>query len=406
MNFEHLNEIELKQYGESNLSPREFLHVQTHLETCEECQRRLDEMFPKIAEREEALLIEDLQADVKDDFHLNYDEHLKPFIYETISAIDKEIVESHVEVCAVCREDLRDLLNFHRELEQEKEIREFSKSGFWATVSNWFSTPNRKAVWLTFASVMILVSAGLVWFFALRPANEIVQTPANSGENAKNQTVPIVNQMPIETNQNANTPKTNQSNAQNQNADLPEKVIEMAALVLPKFLNDLRINESETLRGNNDSETQKIAVISPNGKVIRDSSPILSWQNVANIETYEVTVFDENDNRIAKIESVKNNSWRVANLPKGKIYQWQVSAKKVSKDGKTTNYLGKGKFYIVGERDENKIIQAQNALEKGKAFAEAGLLTEAETEFRQYLKQNPNSENAKKFLRQVQQAQR
>ena len=130
MKSEHINKNEIKQYGESKLSPREFLRVQTHLETCEDCQRRLDEMFPNIAETEEALLIEDLREDKANDFHLNYEEHLKPFIYETIEAIDKEIVESHVEVCAECREDLRDLLNFHQELEREKEIRELSKAGW------------------------------------------------------------------------------------------------------------------------------------------------------------------------------------------------------------------------------------------------------------------------------------
>lgn len=404
MNEEHIRENDLQNYGESKLPPHEFLRVQEHLEICADCRRRLDEMFPNIAETEEALLLEDLRKEVLNDFHLNYDEHLKPYIYETIDKVDKEIVESHVEVCMTCREDLRDLLQFHEELEREKEIRELSKAHWWSNIADWFSAPNRKMVWLAFASIVLIAGATIIWFFVSRPANEIAENPTNSGNFQNNQTAPSFNEnrAVIDSNQNVNAPKVNQTVA----PDLPEKEIEMAALVLPKFLNNLRINESETLRGNNDSETQKIAVIAPNGNVIRDSSPVLSWKSVPNVENYEVAVFDNDFNRIAKIENVKGNSRRVSNLAKGKIYQWQVTAKTVSADGKTTNFLGQGKFYIVSQTDENKINQAKDALERGRAFAEAGLLREAAFEFRKYLKENPNSENAKKFLRQVEQAQR
>lgn len=403
---EHLNEIELKNYGESELSPREFLRVQAHFETCEDCTRRLDEMFPNIVEREEALLLEDLADETLRDFHLNYDEHLKPYIYETIDAVEREIVESHVEICSDCREDLRDLLQFHEELEREKEIRELSKPRFWSQVSEWFSAPNRKAVWLAFASIFVLGGAFLVWFFVSPTTNEIVQNPTNTNDFPINQTAPNIIQTP---NVNQTVPKMNSTNSvenKNQNTNELPKEIEMAALVLPNFLNELRLNENDTLRGNNDLPTQKIVVIAPNGNVIRTSTPVLSWKNIPNIENYEVSIFDNDFNKIAETENLKGNSWRVPNLTKGKIYQWEVSAKSISADGKTQNYLGQGKFYIVSQTDENKINQARNSLERGKAFAEAGLLREAENEFRQFLKQNPNSENTKNFLRQIKQAQR
>ncbi len=408
MNDEHINEKDFKRYGESELSPREFLRVQTHLENCEDCRRRSDEMFPNIAETEEALLIEDLREDKANDFHLNYEEHLKPFVYETIDAIDKEIVESHIEVCAECREDLRDLLNFHQELEREKEIRELLKASWWTNLTDWFSQPNRKAIWLALATIIFIVGAGLVWLLMPKSPNEIVQNPSNTSDLQTNQTTPNSNesQAVVEANQIVVAPKNNSANAENKNVIVPAKEPELANLVLPKFLKDLKIEKVGTLLGSDDSPPQKIVVISPNGTVIRDSSPVLTWQNVPNIQTFEVAVFDENDNRLAKNDGVSGNSWRVPNLPKGKIYQWQVSAKSVSADGKTTNFIGQGKFYIVSQADESRINQAIDALEKGKAFAEVGLLRDAAAEFRKYLKENPNSENAKKFLRQVEQAQR
>lgn len=406
MNDEHINENEFKKYGESKLLPREFLRVQTHLETCKECQRRLNEMFPSIAQTEEVLLIEDLREVKADVFHLNYEEHLKPFIYETIDAVDREIVESHVEICQVCREDLRDLLSFHQELEKEKEIRELSKANWWTHLTDWFSHPNHKALWLTFASIIFIVSAGLIWFFVSQPTKEIVQNQANTTNFPTNQNVQStptenINQTVNNFNQNSATPKNSAANTQNQNEVAPKEEPEMAKLVLPKFLNNLHLNENDKVRGEGDSPSQKIVVISPNGKVIRDSSPLLTWQNVPNIKSYEITVFDENDNRLAKIEAISGNSQSISNLPKGKIYQWQVLGKSVSSDGKTTNFIGHGKFYIVSQNDENRINQAKDSLEKGRAYAEAGLLTEAKIEFGKYLKQHPDSKTAKIWRKQI-----
>lgn len=367
-------------------------------------------MFPNIAQVEETLLIKDLRGEAANDFHLNYEEHLKPFIYGTIDKIDKEIVESHVETCAVCREDLRDLLNFHQELEREKEIRELSKTSWWTTLADWFSELNQKPVWLAFAAILIFVGAGLTWFFLSKPTNEIVQNRSNTEKIEKienTQTVREVNSsQPVNNaNQTSNVPKVN-AKVLNQNVVLPEKEVEMASLVLPKILNDLQIKETEIVRGNDDFLMQKITAISPNGAIIRDSSPVLSWKSVANVQTFEVAVFDNDLNLVAKNDSVNGNSWRVANLTKGKVYQWQVTAKSVATDGKTTRFPGQGKFYVVSQTAENLINQAKTSLEKGKAFAEAGLLREAASEFRKYLKENPNSKNAKKFLRQVEQAQR
>jgi hypothetical protein len=175
---------------------------------------------------------------------------------------------------------------------------------------------------------------------------------------------------------------------------------------LPKFLNHLQPKENEPVRGDNALPAQKIPVISPTSQVIRDSSPVLNWQKIPNIESYEVTIFDEKDNRIAKVENIKGSSWRVPPLTKGKMYQWQVFGKIVSKDNKTTHFIGQGKFYIVSKRDENRIAQAKTGLEHGKALAEAGLLREATETIRQYLRQNPNSETAKRFLRQIEQFQK
>ncbi len=405
---EHIVKKHLEKYGKRELSSAERVKVILHLSKCEVCLREFQEMFPNITNPNREIILPSSEAATDEPFHLNFEEHFQPFVDNEISEIDREIVESHVKVCSFCAASLRDLQEFRQKLELQTIVAGQNQTGFWQKIAAFFDQ-NYKSLALAFGLVLTIGLGIMFWLKFPKGEETIAQNspipfePPIKSENS-NGADNVNQQITVETNKNSN--KSENTNQQPKNAVESPKEVELANLVLPKFLNDLRIEETGTVRGSNDLPTQKIAVISPNGSVIRGSSPVLRWQNVPNIQSFEVSVFDNDFNPVAKIDSVSGNSWRVANLPKGKIYQWQVSAKSVAADGKATNFIGQSKFYIVSERDENRIKQAKDGLEKGKAFAEAGLLREAAGEFRRYLTENPNSETARKFLRQVEQGQR
>jgi len=104
-------------------------------------------------------------------------------------------------------------------------------------------------------------------------------------------------------------------------------------------------------------------------------------------------------------------TWTTA-VPRGHVYSWQVKA---LKDGQELTSprppAPQAKFRVVDQAKANELAQARRAypsshLTLGLLYADAGLLREAEQEFRQLQRANPNSDLARKLLRQVQSLRR
>jgi hypothetical protein len=122
---------------------------------------------------------------------------------------------------------------------------------------------------------------------------------------------------------------------------------------------------------------------------------------------YVVEVYDEKFNPVVVSPQLTGLTWTTT-LPRGKVYSWQVKA--TSDSGETTSPrppAPQAKFRIVDQAKANEIANARRSypsshLTLGLLYAEAGLLREAEQEFRQVQKANPNSDLARNLLRQVQ----
>jgi len=104
-------------------------------------------------------------------------------------------------------------------------------------------------------------------------------------------------------------------------------------------------------------------------------------------------------------------SWTTT-LPRGKVYSWQVKA---TTDAETITSprppAPQANFRILDQAKANELANARRAygsshLTLGLLYADAGLLREAEQEFRLLQKANPNSEVARNLLRYVQTMQR
>lgn len=378
----HLTEIEMREYGSETLSRADFLRVQSHLEECNECRRRLDQMFPAIALLDESVSI-DATASDDAEFHLNYDDHLKPYVFGSIGTLEREIVESHAEFCDGCRGDLNDLLGFHRELEQQKEIRKLSSGGLFGRIGEWLSAAGRQTVWIA-AAACVLVAVGLGTFFAFRDDRSVMTTATD----VKAGHVELPVEIPAEAIGDSIPPQV---------SDSPQ--IDLAAVKLPSFLKELRPVLPD-VRGA--AESRSIIVLSPNGTVIIDRSPALRWERVAGKTTFNVAVFDSDLNRVAGADDVTGSSWNPPALLPGRIYNWQVSA---PDDGSGT-IRGQGRFFIVSNESKTKIAGAKKGPELAKAYAEAGLLTEAAEEVRTLLKRVSNYPGARRLLARIEAASR
>jgi hypothetical protein len=396
---EHIAQQILEKYGRRELDSAERIKTILHLSKCENCLDEYQKMFPNQTNPNQNVSLPLID---NEPFHLDFEEHLQPFVDNQISEVDRVIVESHIKNCVYCATSLRDLQEFSNTLRLQKIVDEQGRrESFWQRVSG-FVSDNFRPLALAF-SFLFVICLGLFWWIN---TPKIVETDVVKSLPTPNVSPLAINsQTPQLANTNISNLNKNTQNQtiQNKNSNLvtptpnptitPEET-EIAELKLPNYLKDLR-TKVDSLRGSNDGKTEEILIISPNGKVIRESSPTLNFQKIEEVESYEISIYDGSTQ--IKKETISANSWRVSvNLARGKLYEWQVSAKSGEK-----NYLGQGKFYVISQADGNKIRQAKDALQRGKAFAEAGLIEDAKREFQQYLKKNPTSQTAKNALKQL-----
>jgi len=139
------------------------------------------------------------------------------------------------------------------------------------------------------------------------------------------------------------------------------------------------------------------------------NAPVFRWSEMDGASYYVVEVYDDQFNLVTTSPQLSTNSWSISQpLSRGKIYSWQVKA---NRDGEETTSprppAPQAKFRVLDDATANDLARAEKSygsshLTMALLYANAGLLQESETQLRQVLKENPNSELARKLLRQVQ----
>lgn len=163
-----------------------------------------------------------------------------------------------------------------------------------------------------------------------------------------------------------------------------------------------------SLMGTNDRE-RDFAILGPAGTVVLTDRPTFSWKPLQGATAYAVEVYDAEFKLVVSSDQQVKTSWTAAQaLRRGSVYSWQVKA---VKDGEEITSprppAPQAKFRVLDQARASEIAKAKRAsgsshLVLGMLYADAGLLRDAEQEFRLLLKANPDSETAKNLLREVQ----
>jgi hypothetical protein len=186
--------------------------------------------------------------------------------------------------------------------------------------------------------------------------------------------------------------------------------------LLKNALSTGRVERSSQLQGLNrassslmgsEREVNAFRVAEPLGTVLLTDHPTFRWSAMPGATGYVVEVYDEKFNLVTSSPQLNTVNWTTT-LPRGKVYSWQVKA---SKDGETVTSprppAPQANFRIVDQAKATELANARRAygsshLTLGLLYADAGLLREAEQEFRLLQKANPDSDTARNLLRQVQ----
>src|SRR4029434_3562191 len=94
------------------MSPAELLTVDDHLANCAACRDQLCDA--ESAQVRFLFLRNSLQADTQT--HIPY-EQLAAYVDNLADDVDREIVQSHLELCSACRAGFEDLRTFRAEIQ-------------------------------------------------------------------------------------------------------------------------------------------------------------------------------------------------------------------------------------------------------------------------------------------------
>src|SRR4249920_3754661 len=112
---EHLTPDQVARFKQRRLSPAERLAFHEHLATCEPCRQAVSD--PSWVQSAYTALRQDVKDGEKLGLtHLAY-EQMEAYVDDELYDADLETVESHIELCQTCRDELRDLREFRDSLE-------------------------------------------------------------------------------------------------------------------------------------------------------------------------------------------------------------------------------------------------------------------------------------------------
>ena len=271
---EHLTRDDLLRLWQQQLSPDARLRALQHLRDCRACAALLDGE-PRVDA--EAASIRAILA-ASEERHLDVDTELHPYIDGRLEGAEREIVESHLDDCALCRDDVETL----RALRVER--------------------PPRARIWPWVAAAMLALAIAIAAFVALRnDAPRVVDVP----------------QPPPATPRRVSPPPEPIAYA---NADWTQAVdaaLESGSLPAPRHPVP---HSPDVLRG---GEPAAASSLEPAGVAVDTTRPRLSWQGVPDAE-YVVAIF-AGDEAIARSNPLRALRWTPSrDLQRGVTYTWQV----------------------------------------------------------------------------------
>jgi hypothetical protein len=396
-----------------------LLGVDDHLAECGEC-RRLIESAPG---NDAIGLYNDLAEGAAVGSHLSFDQ-TAAYVDGLLTGEERRIVEDHIFSCARCAPLTADLRDFRNEIAPELD-REYRPRGTakgaqagWlyhiaaaARRASLFKIPS----WIYAATALSLLAVAVWMATSKQTPPQIVHTPPTPT------TPPSVNPAPP-------TPETAPAlvrlndggssltlDARGRLAGVDQWPSEYRRMA-ENALSNQKAPRSPLLAGLSrrgsslmgaDDGDRRFEIIEPAGKVLLADRPAFKWTQLDGAEGYVVEVYDAQFNLVLSSPLLKGLSWTAPRLVRGKVYSWQVKAIRGAQEFIAPRQTApQAKFRILDKTAAAEIARARrdyasSHLLLGLLYARAGLLTEAEQEFRALQKDNPDSDAPRKLTASV-----
>lgn len=336
----HLNPAMLDRIGNRSLPDAELATTLRHLSKCETCARLAGAALePEIDAMREHLAAADETS------HIDPETELAQYVDGTLGSVEREIVETHLEDCLMCRAEVDDILALAKPRGRR-----------------WPVLPAVAAAAAAIAVTITLIQRRT----EVTPPHPIEPRPA-----VATATTEPVRETPVHRYANAEWDR------------LVREALRSGRLPMTEV--PALSGGPDALRGSSDRSS---AVLAPTGVVVESVQPRLSWP-ARESSMYVVTIFD-GDEAIAQSEPLKAAYWTpTAPLRRGRTYVWQVAVT----SGSSTAILPAppappAMFGIASQRDHDDLATARRLhpddhLLHAVLAARAGLRAEAKEALRQ-----------------------
>jgi anti-sigma factor RsiW len=415
---EHLTQKQGEDYCRQKLSAPELLAVSDHLGGCEACRRQVEsalngdaaffalrsEVFGEAAE------IPPLMRE-----HPTV-EQTAGYVDGSLGGEELQVVTDHLSSCEQCAVAVDDLRAFRNQIVAELD-HEYHPTPVSARTEGWrhrvvaslpsFSQRSPALAFGAALTVLLLAVSGWLIWRALQEKQvkqeEIVVSPTRPSEDVA---PPVIAQL----NDGEGAIVLDREGKLSGADHLPPDYQSM----LKEALTNQRIEKSPLLKGlvrpssslmSGDKQGNTFSVLEPVGTVLLSDRPTFRWSRLDGATGYVVEVYDGQFNLVATSPQLTEHSWAAPkSLKRGRVYGWQVKAIKEGQEFKSPRPPApQAKFRILDQAKANELAQARRAyasshLALGLLYAQAGLLEEAQQEFRALQKANPDSEIARRLL--------
>lgn len=424
---DHLSAQLIEAYRQRALEPAEMLAADVHLAACAACRQawRSALALPSPAHLQATVLAAQM-SELEE--HLAV-EQVRAYIAGQLDAVDHELAESHLEVCAACQ----------TQTAAARVTPQAAKKPWWHSIlPAWLGNLGEASVtwqlgeasltWPLAGAALLLVSLawGLTsWRQSVRRVafERASPTPTATGQPRLSVPSPAPASQVLALNDGERQITLDAQGALTGFELLPEVERQQITAALtrgrietPAILVELR-SKANTLMGAPPTDpaliwaTNSAATLrTPVGVVLETPRPTLRWKALPSATSYVVTINEPaaNFREAAVSPKLTKPLWTVPTaLPRGRLYTWQVTAtlngREVTAPAPSTP---EAKFRVLTAAQAEELAQGRQTyagqhLPLGLLYARLGLLAEAEHEFQALAQANPSVPVVQKLLGEI-----
>jgi tetratricopeptide (TPR) repeat protein len=416
---ECLSHEELRQYGSGAMDIEAMLRADAHIATCASCRAQLLDS-PRLARAGESLARK-VRWNPRTEFNCLDDEQAAAYVEDTLDAADRELADSHLELCTQCAEDVRSLRQFRAEMAGLPETvyapeTRRARAGGWSAAMRAFFASQRLAWAVAGASLVLAAFFAMQLWMSPQPSlrEEQLETRLRTTEtqlvgterelqDAKQRLAEARQQLEQQESELAALRRSEDKPVRHDLAQATAQLFE-AGQAAPT--EDARqtlaqlVAEGEETRSADESPTP----ISPVQTLVLSDRPAFHWAPVKGATGYVISLFQDRPRRLLWETQIVGDSEMTfptdqPPLIPGAAYAWVVEAR--LPDQSSHSRLVKFQVLDASRRAEVQQLSRRYTgwpIVLAALYEREGLYDEAERELQALVRRNPKSQTARRLL--------